>query len=72
MTVWMEEFVFFFLQEGKQDKDKMSLGFDTCLQIREEDMALATAHKASLYTAHIRLLREDGTLHKKMHLPIIQ
>lgn len=29
----------FFLQEGKQDKDKMSLGFDTCLQIREEDMA---------------------------------
>jgi len=40
MTVWMEEFVFFFfLQEGKQDKDKMSMGFDTCLQIREEDMA---------------------------------
>jgi len=39
MTVWMGEFVFFFLQEGKQDKDKMSIGFDTCLQIREEDMA---------------------------------
>lgn len=29
----------FFLQEGKQDKDKMSMAFDTCLQIREEDMA---------------------------------
>ena len=29
----------FFLQEGKQDKDKMSMGFDTCLQIREEDTA---------------------------------
>lgn len=62
----------FFLQQGKQDKDKMSMGFDTCLQIREEDMALATAHEASLYIAHIRLLREDGTSHKKMHLPIIQ
>ena len=39
MTVWMEELVFFSYKKGDKDKDTMSLGFDTCLQNREEDMA---------------------------------